>query len=117
MNKLKERSRIALITDLDVNEGIGKYGQYLYEFLKDKFPADYLYLDYKQRGLVRNPGNERKLIAKTNSYPFDNKPFFWKRIKRKIPSYDFYHLVRCAAPRDAAAADRNGRRRFRNIGT
>lgn len=93
MNKPKERSRIALITDLDVNEGIGKYGQYLYEFLKNKFHADYLYLDYKQKALVRNPGKERELLAKTNSYPFDNKPFFWKRIKRKIPSYDFYHLV------------------------
>ncbi len=93
ISEMSEKPKIALITDLDVNEGIGKYGQYLYEFVKDKFPTDYLYLDYRLKGLIKNPGNERELIAKTNSFPLDNKPFFWKRIKKKIPSYDFYHIV------------------------
>lgn len=85
--------KIALITDLDVNEGIGKYGQYLYEFLKDKFPTDYLYLDFSNRTLVRNPGNEREIIARTDSLLADNKPYFWMRIKKKIPEYDLYHIV------------------------
>ena len=87
------KPKIALITDLDVREGIGKYGQYLYEFLKDKFPTDYLYLDFSNRTLVRNPGNEREVIARTDSLLADNKPFFWMRIKKKIPDYDLYHIV------------------------
>src|SRR4030067_120126 len=90
---MAKKPKIALITDLDVKEGIGKYGQYLYEFLKDKFPTDYLYLDYKQKGLVKNPGNERALIARTDSLFLDNKPRFWRRIKKKIPNYNFYHIV------------------------
>jgi len=90
---MPQNKKIALITDLDVKEGIGKYGQYLYEFLKDKIPADYLYLDFSNRTLVRNPGNEREVIARTDSLLADNKPFFWMRIKKKIPDYDLYHVV------------------------
>src|SRR3989304_1539915 len=90
---MTEKPKIALITDLDVNEGIGKYGQYLYEFLKDKFPTDYLYLDFSNKALVRNPGNEREVIARTDSLLAESKPFFWMRIKKKIPDYDLYHVV------------------------
>ena len=88
-----DKPKIALITDLDVKEGIGKYGQYLYEFLKDKFPTDYLYLDFSNKALVRNPGNEREVIARTDSLLAESKPFFWMRIKKKIPDYDLYHIV------------------------
>lgn len=95
---MRKNPKIALISDFDVDQGAGKYAQYLYEFLREKYDTTLLYLDYSQKSLVKNPGNEREIIAKVESIPFfDNwgvfKPWFWKLIKKKIPNYDFYHMI------------------------
>jgi len=83
--------KIALINDQPFYSGMGKYAFKIYELLKDRFDLEFLLLDYKDR-VVKN--QDKNIIHKDKKVPvIDNKPFFWLRIRNKIPDYKLYHFA------------------------
>lgn len=86
----KSKMKITLINDQPLYSGMGKYAFKIFELLKDKFDLEFLFLDYKERA-VKN--KEKKLIVQDRKFPIvDNKPFFWYRIKNRLPASDIHHF-------------------------
>ncbi|MDI6840282.1 MAG: glycosyltransferase family 1 protein [bacterium] len=89
--------KIVLINDQPLYSGMGKYALKLYEGFKKTLPQknhniDFLFLDYNKRELQKEDGYP---INKTYKIPiFDNKPYFWYRMSKKIPTnYDIFHFA------------------------
>ena len=70
---------------------MGKYAFNLFERLKNKYSLDLLFLNYQGRALETHNG---EIVTRGTKFPiFDNKPFFWFRMRKKFPDYDIYHFT------------------------
>jgi glycosyltransferase involved in cell wall biosynthesis len=86
--------RVALVNNLHKETGMGRYAFELYDALKDKCDIEHVFFNYSERTMQRVDGVTEEIIAKSVHVPLiDNKPFFWYRLRNKIPEFDVYHIT------------------------
>lgn len=85
--------KVCILSDLNSYEGIGVYAQEIYQRLRTTFDLDYLYLDFPNRSMVKDPNGKNIVFLKLKPLPFESKPLFWLRIKKHLPVYDLYHIA------------------------